>query len=563
MANNEYFSRIIHKHDLEENWIKAATNSNFIPKQGEIIIYDRDENYDYERIKIGDGITNVTNLPFIDKTLIDLIGTKDDAAAVDTAFGRIAKAQAAAEAAAGAAQAAQNAADSHKSFSTVKVGSTSISADNISDTLTFVAGSNVSITPDATNDKITINVPTASGTVAGATIVYPAASCTTFSSDSGTVTPLAVQKGAELFAITRPPKRNTSNPANPGASGTCTTNNIVRWLNTAGDVQDSKITIEDVTNTKDTSKKAQVITIPAEGGKKMVYGYCTDQTDGTSFIGGVFDASATSYPYASGLAIGGTSGNLLWKGNKVIDAGCIGDYANKTTVDSSLSSTSTNPVQNKVINSALANKLSTTGTAAKATADANGNNIANTYAKKTDVSLYIGEEDTGASAEVINVDTFGGRPPEYYASADDVIKKSGDTMTGALTLSENPTADMHAATKQYVDNPQIDLLLESTAVTTTATEFSLSNSWKNYKQIYITVLMAYSSATNTRYVTNSYYPSLIMMDAPYIIFREVGTSSNAYEGYCDVTFLDNGNVQLVKKSTTYNGCKQIWIHGIK
>ena len=103
MANNEYFSRIIHKHDLEANWIKAATNSNFIPKQGEIIVYDRDDNHDYERIKIGDGITNVTNLPFIDKTLADLVGTKNDATTTDTAFGRIAKAQAAAEAAQGAA----------------------------------------------------------------------------------------------------------------------------------------------------------------------------------------------------------------------------------------------------------------------------------------------------------------------------------------------------------------------------------------------------------------------------------------------------------------------------
>ena len=431
MANQEFYSRIIHKHDIEANWNTAAEKSNLIPKQGEIIVYDRDENYDYERIKIGDGITNVTNLPFIDKTLADLVGTKNDTTTTDTAFGRIAKAQATAEA-------AQGSANSHKSFSTIKVGSTSITADSTSDTLTFVAGTNVSITPDATNDKITINVPTASGTQAGATIVYPVASCTTFSSDSGTVTPLAVQKGAKMFAITRP--TSSTNKA------------ITRYSNTAGDVQDSKIIIEDVTNTGDISKKAQVIAIPAEGGKKMVYGYCTDQVDGTSFIGGVFDANATAYPYSQGLAIGGTSGNLLWKGNKVIDAGCIGDYANKTTVDSSLSSTSTNPVQNKVINSALAGKLSTTGTAAKATADANGNNIANTYAKKTDVSLYIGEEDTGTSVEVINVDTFGGRPPEYYASADNVIKKSGDTMTGTLTLSGDPTANMHAATKQYVDS---------------------------------------------------------------------------------------------------------------
>jgi hypothetical protein len=49
----------------------------------------------------------------------------------------------------------------------------------------------------------------------------------------------------------------------------------------------------------------------------MVYGYCTDQVDGTSFIGGIFDINATEYPYAQGLAIGGTSGNLLWKGAKV------------------------------------------------------------------------------------------------------------------------------------------------------------------------------------------------------------------------------------------------------
>lgn len=172
-------------------------------------------------------------------------------------------------------------------------------------------GSNINISSGV------ISVPAASGSAAGVTIVYPAASCTTFSSDSGTVTPLAVQKGAELFAITRPPKRNTNNPANPGEPGTCTTNNIVRWLNAAGDVQDSNITIQDVTNTKDTSKKGQVLSIPVEGGKKMVYGYCTDQDDGTSFIGGVFAADATEYPFAQGLAIGGTSGNLLWKGKAV------------------------------------------------------------------------------------------------------------------------------------------------------------------------------------------------------------------------------------------------------
>ena len=55
-------SKIIHKHDIEANWNKAT---KFIPWQGELIIYDIDDNYNYERFKIGDGITVVSSLPFV------------------------------------------------------------------------------------------------------------------------------------------------------------------------------------------------------------------------------------------------------------------------------------------------------------------------------------------------------------------------------------------------------------------------------------------------------------------------------------------------------------------
>ena len=55
-------SRIQHKHDIAVNWDKAT---NFIPKVGEIIIYDPDENYNYSRIKIGDGIRVVNDLEFL------------------------------------------------------------------------------------------------------------------------------------------------------------------------------------------------------------------------------------------------------------------------------------------------------------------------------------------------------------------------------------------------------------------------------------------------------------------------------------------------------------------
>ena len=59
-------TRIINKHDTEANWLKAT---NFIPKKGELIVYDIDATYNYERIKMGDGSTLVSNLPFIASAL--------------------------------------------------------------------------------------------------------------------------------------------------------------------------------------------------------------------------------------------------------------------------------------------------------------------------------------------------------------------------------------------------------------------------------------------------------------------------------------------------------------
>lgn len=55
-------TRVQHKHDIEINWNKAI---NFIPKAGEIIIYDADANNTYPRIKIGDGVKTVSALDFI------------------------------------------------------------------------------------------------------------------------------------------------------------------------------------------------------------------------------------------------------------------------------------------------------------------------------------------------------------------------------------------------------------------------------------------------------------------------------------------------------------------
>jgi len=55
-------TRIQNKHDIEDKWLAAT---NFIPKAGELIVYDVDNKYSYTRIKIGDGETTVNDLPFV------------------------------------------------------------------------------------------------------------------------------------------------------------------------------------------------------------------------------------------------------------------------------------------------------------------------------------------------------------------------------------------------------------------------------------------------------------------------------------------------------------------
>lgn len=217
MAEKRLNTRIIHKHETEANWLLAT---NFIPMQGEIIIYDIDSTHAYERVKVGDGKTLVSALPFIDANKVDkvagkglstndyttteknkLAGIAEGAnktvvdselsststnpvqnkavyAKLDTLIGGTPVSEQINTAIANkvdkvsgkglstndyttteknklsgiesGAEVNQNA------FSNITIGSTTIAADTKTDTLTLVAGSNVTITPDAANDKITI-----------------------------------------------------------------------------------------------------------------------------------------------------------------------------------------------------------------------------------------------------------------------------------------------------------------------------------------------------------------------------------------------------------------------
>lgn len=54
--------RIKLRNDSHANWEKQ---SNFVPMDGEIIIYDKDSEHPYQLLKIGDGVSSLNHLPFI------------------------------------------------------------------------------------------------------------------------------------------------------------------------------------------------------------------------------------------------------------------------------------------------------------------------------------------------------------------------------------------------------------------------------------------------------------------------------------------------------------------
>ena len=66
---NTFKARVQLKSDTEENWNKAGPkdgSAGFVPLLGELIVYTADATHHFSRLKVGDGNTNVVELPFID-----------------------------------------------------------------------------------------------------------------------------------------------------------------------------------------------------------------------------------------------------------------------------------------------------------------------------------------------------------------------------------------------------------------------------------------------------------------------------------------------------------------
>lgn len=92
------------------------------------------------------------------------------------------------------AHAPSNAEKNQNAFSNITVGSTTVAADTATDTVTFV-GSNVTITPDATNDKITFTVADGSTSTKG---LVQLTNSTSSTSTTTAATPNSVKSAYDL-----------------------------------------------------------------------------------------------------------------------------------------------------------------------------------------------------------------------------------------------------------------------------------------------------------------------------------------------------------------------------
>lgn len=189
------------------------------------------------------------------------------------------------------------------------------------------------------------------------------------------------------------------------------------------DIQDSVIALE---NTERTSISGGAVT----GGDNALV--TKEVLDATSQL--IMDEIPTALKNPYALTFTGASSEMYDGSSAVtinIPSGSGGDSA--ITVDSDLSSTSTNPVQNKVIKSALDGKLSTFG--GTLTGNLTGKYITGTWLKTTDIS-----ELSTTPTKIAVLDSTGWiyyRTLDHLKSDLGVGNSSGGSNLPVVTTSDN------------------------------------------------------------------------------------------------------------------------------
>lgn len=152
MSQNTLKTRIVLNNKTNEEWV-SSTYSSTVPLKGEICIYS-----DLRKIKIGDGVNTITDLTFANLTpeeVQSLIQAASHSHSNKTILDGT-TASFTTELLEKLNDIATGAEVNQNAFSKITVGSTTIEADTKTDTLTFISGNNITLTPDATGNSVTI-----------------------------------------------------------------------------------------------------------------------------------------------------------------------------------------------------------------------------------------------------------------------------------------------------------------------------------------------------------------------------------------------------------------------
>lgn len=227
-------------------------------------------------------------------------------------------------------------------------------------------------------------------------------------------------------------------------------------------------------------------------------------------------------------------------------------------VDTQISSTSENPVQNKVIKSALDEKVDIVqgkGLSTNDYTDSDKQKLSGIDAG-AEVNVLEGIKVNGTDAVITNkvasisvpiVDpTLDGTSSNavenqaVYNELQDRVNLNGDTMKGDLTLYRNPTNNLHAATKQYVD--------DSTSSVSTTIQTQIDTKSNKPTQVKMTLLSSGWDSTTNIYSFETTYPS-----ATYDISVEPNGASITqaqFEAWSQAQLVGNPDSNVIKSLGT-------------
>lgn len=167
-ANQNAFSNI----KVGSTTVAADTTTDTVTFAGTNVTITPNTSSDTITFAVADGSTSAKGVvQMSDSISSDVSTTAATSKAVKTAYDLASAANAAASQLADSkanASHTHTAYENQNAFSNIKVGSTTIGADSATDTFEIAAGTNVTLAGDATNDKVTINVPNGSTSTVGA-----------------------------------------------------------------------------------------------------------------------------------------------------------------------------------------------------------------------------------------------------------------------------------------------------------------------------------------------------------------------------------------------------------